>query len=88
MRTAREGRSNASQAFAYGTELRSRGRRDSHHVFERALCDLKIEASDEESRDELAQLIVEIASDITHLDVESLLDRVKVAWAWRYGGGK
>jgi hypothetical protein len=58
------------------------------HVFERALCDLKIEASDEESRDQLAKLIDEIASDKTHLDVEDLLDRVKVAWGWRYGGGE
>jgi hypothetical protein len=57
------------------------------HVFEHALCDLKIEASDEESRDELAKLIVQIASDKA-LDVENLLDQVKVAWAWRYGGGQ
>jgi len=57
-------------------------------TFERALRDLEIANSDEDSRDELAKLIIEIASAKTDLDVEDLLDQVKVAWASRHGGGK
>ena len=55
-------------------------------VFELALERLHIGADDQAAKLRLAKLILDIAAPKSTLSEEDLLDKVEVAWGWRYPG--
>jgi hypothetical protein len=55
-------------------------------VFELALERLHIGADNESAKLKVAKLILDIAAPNSTLSEEDLLDKVEVAWGWRYPG--
>ena len=56
------------------------------HVFELALEHLHIGADDEVAKLQVAKLILDIAAPESTLSEEEILDKVEVAWGWRFPG--
>jgi hypothetical protein len=55
-------------------------------VFELALERLHIGADDEVAKLQVAKLILDIAATESTLSEEEILDKVEVAWGWRFPG--
>jgi hypothetical protein len=52
-------------------------------LFDTAASELEISLEDEEAKAKLAKLILEIASPLTELTEDHLLDKVTAAWGWQ-----
>jgi hypothetical protein len=53
------------------------------HLFEAALSEVAISEEDEEAKAKLAKLILKIASPLTELGEDELLEKVTAAWGWQ-----
>jgi hypothetical protein len=53
------------------------------HAYDAALLELKIGPDDEKAKTRLAKLVLQVASPMTELDADDLVDRVTTAWGWR-----